>query len=73
MKRYEDLKQMPRWERNSPQWRGAQRYRAEQKYIEALAKLELAAHQRVESADRLRSPNVGAISDFLWIHLLTLY
>ena len=73
MKRYEELKRQARWERHSLQWREAERFRAEQEYMEALAKLEFAAHQKIESADRVRSPNLGAVSDFIWTCLLTRY
>ena len=52
---------MPRWEEHSAQWREAERFRAEKEYIEVPAKLELAAHAKIESADRSRMPNTGAV------------
>ena len=73
LKQYEEAKGLPRWDRRGLQWREAERFRAEQGYIEALAKLELAAHLKIESADRVRSPNLGGVSDFMQTPLLTTY
>ena len=73
MRRYEDLKGVHRWERQSLSWRKAEQFRAETAYIEALAKLELATYAKIEASDRLRSPGTGTMSDFMWSSLLTIY
>ena len=69
MKRFEEARGLPRWDQHSPQWREAERFRAERGYIQALAKLELAAQEKIESVDRARSPNIGQrLTDSGWIY-----